>query len=239
MRKIAVTDIHGCSRTFRALLEEQVVLDRKDELYLLGDYIDRGHDSKGVLDHIMELREAGYVVKCLKGNHEEMMIEAAEGGDTEVWLFNGGKETLDSFKTNDVSGVDEKYFRLLKSFDHYLEVDDYILVHAGLNFVGQDQGDGEEDFLWKLHNPLRDTHSMMWIRYWYKDIDWAWLNGRRIIHGHTPITLEEIWDMYDLLNQDQVLDIDNGCFAKYSKGLGQLCAFDMTQQELYFQENID
>lgn len=167
------------------------------------------------------------------------MEEARAGGDLEIWLFNGGKETLDSFESKNVKDIPETYFNLFSTFKPYLEVDRYILVHAGLNFVGKKQEETEGDFLWKLHNPLQDTHSMMWIRYWYKDIDWSWLNGRRVIHGHTPISLEEIWDMYDLLNQDQVLDIDNGCFAKYSKGLGQLCAFDMTHQDLYFQENID
>ena len=65
------------------------------------------------------------------------------------------------------------------------------------------------------------------------------MNGRTIVHGHTPITLDEIWDMYDLLPQDQVIDIDNGCFAKFSDGLGQLCGFDLTNRDLYFQENID
>ena len=240
MRKIAISDIHGCSKTFRALVEEQVVLEQDDELYLLGDYIDRGPDSKGVLDYIMELQEAGYSVNCLRGNHEEMLLAAAnKTGDVEIWLFNGGKETLDSFGTNDIAGIDEKYYRFLRNLAYYFEVDDYILVHAGLNFVGKQRDENEDNFLWKLHNPLRDLHSMMWIRYWYKDIDWKWLNGRKIIHGHTPVTNDDIWDMYDLFPQDQVLDIDNGCFAKSSPGLGQLCAFDMARVELYFQDNID
>ena len=227
MRKIAITDIHGCSQTFRELVENKVVLDPEDELYLLGDYIDRGPDSKGVLDYIFDLMEEGYNVFCLKGNHEEMLLNAAfNRGEVDIWLYNGGRETLESFGVKDASKIGERYLKFLQNLDYYYEVDNYILVHAGLNFKGNDHKE-EGGFLWRLHNPLRDFRSMMWIRHWYKDIDWKWLKDRIVIHGHTPVRSEEIWDMYDLLDQDQVLGIDNGCFAKFTEGLGQLCAFDM------------
>ena len=102
MRKIAVSDIHGCLKTFKALVEEQVVLNPQDELYLLGDFIDRGPDSKGVLDYVMQLDEAGYQVHCLRGNHEDMMLQAVrDREDIGMWLFNGGQQALDSFRTEE------------------------------------------------------------------------------------------------------------------------------------------
>ncbi|MEM7657896.1 MAG: metallophosphoesterase family protein, partial [Bacteroidota bacterium] len=227
MRKIAISDIHGCLRTFQVLLEERLHFSKQDELYLLGDHVDRGPDTKGVLDYIIHLREAGYQVNCLRGNHEEMMLNAAKDRkELQMWLYNGGQETLASFETDDPTQIPEKYLELVRDMEYYYEVDNYILVHAGLNFVPEEEeGKKKGNFLWKMHNPMRDLHGMLWIRFWYDDIDWNWLKNRVIVHGHTPIDLEDIWDMFDLIDEDQVLDIDNDCFAKYKDGLGQLCAF--------------
>ncbi|RMG57518.1 MAG: serine/threonine protein phosphatase [Bacteroidetes bacterium] len=248
MRKFAISDIHGCLKTFRALVEQQIQLTPQDELYLLGDYVDRGPDSKGVLDYIMNLQERGYQVKCLKGNHEVMLVEASrDPNEMAMWLYNGGQEALASFGTEDPAQIPSRYISFLDKLPIYYEVDEYILVHAGLNFVGE-EGEAEEKkvkkkdkgaFLWRMHNPLKDEHAMMWIRWWYDDIDWHWLKDRVIVHGHTPIDEDEIWDMYEFLDEDQVLDIDNGCYAKHKPGLGKLCAFELMERKLFFQENID
>ena len=64
-RQIAISDIHGCARTFKKLVLEKVVLDKQDTLFLLGDYINKGPDSKGVLDFIFELKNSGFNVQCL------------------------------------------------------------------------------------------------------------------------------------------------------------------------------
>ncbi len=240
MRRIAVSDIHGCIKTFRALLEDQVVLTKKDHLFLLGDYVDRGPDSKGVLDHIMKLQGEGYQVTCLKGNHEQMMYNAwKDPNDAPLWLVNGGQQALNSFETDDPAAIPEKYINFIDRLDYFVEADRFIFVHAGLNFKGDEEDKGQGQFLWRMHNPLKDTEPMMWIRWWYSDIDWHWLRDRVIVHGHTPRTNDEIWDMYDELSQSQVIDIDNGCFARNHPGMGQLCAFDTTNLDLFFQENID
>ena len=75
MRKSAFSDIHGCNRTFSALLD-QVAPDTGDELYFLGDYIDRGPDTKGVIDRIWGLEQEGLTVHCLLGNHEQMLMNS-------------------------------------------------------------------------------------------------------------------------------------------------------------------
>lgn len=239
MRKIAISDIHGCAQTFRSLIEHQVKLTPQDELFLLGDYVDRGPASKDLLDHIMQLKEGGYRVHCLKGNHEEMMCNAAQNSqEIELWLYNGGKETLSSFGVKTPSEIPDRYLDFVSDMAYFFEVDKYILVHAGLNFRGP-SADDEDAFLWKLHNPLNDRESMLWIRWWYDNINWSWLRDRMIIHGHTPIETDDISEMFQAIHQDRVLDIDNGCFAKYRDGLGKLCAFDMTNHQLYFQDNVD
>ena len=64
-RTFAIGDLHGCSRTFRKLILENINLQKEDELYCLGDYVDRGPDSKGVIDFILELKEKGYKVQIM------------------------------------------------------------------------------------------------------------------------------------------------------------------------------
>ena len=100
-RIIAVGDIHGCSAALAALIEA-VKPGPDDALVFLGDYIDRGPDSRGVLDQVLALRERCTVVPLL-GNHEEMLLAALESGsELRYWLKFGGEETLNSssFKRN-------------------------------------------------------------------------------------------------------------------------------------------
>ncbi|MEL6191798.1 MAG: metallophosphoesterase family protein [Bacteroidota bacterium] len=240
MRKIAISDIHGCSKTLKVLLDKQVGLTSDDELYLLGDYIDRGPDSKGVLDFIMEMRKQGQVVRCLMGNHELMMIESREANkESTVWRLNGGVATIESFGTSTVASIPQQYFDFLYSLEDYILVDEYILVHAGLNFEYKGNGKAKKDFLWKIKNPFLDRKSLFWLRNWHDNIDRDWLGSRVIIHGHTPISSYDIQKMNHNLEELPVLDIDNGCFAKFQAGMGHLCAYDMTNRKLYFQQNIE
>lgn len=226
MRRIAISDIHGCSATFRALVWEQVKLTKKDELYLLGDYVDRGPNSKGVLDFIFHLKEKGYQVHCLRGNHEQMMLAAyynpAEFG---LWYRNGGNTALQSFDALiDMGRIGQKYWDFIKTLPYYMELEDYFLVHAGFNF--------------DLQDPLQDTESMIWIRRWYRQLKkprtQKWLGHKTIIHGHTPTPKTDIEMMASILDRHPVLNIDAGCFVFHN-----LCAYDMTNRKLYFQKNLD
>ncbi len=229
MRKFAISDIHGCKKSFEALLDK-IAFSTEDELYLLGDYIDRGPDSKGVLDSIFALRKAGYQVHCLMGNHELMMLNAfADDGDIEMdfWLENGGVATIKSFVAEDGKpDIPNEYFAFVENLDYYFEVDAYILVHAGLNFQ---QG-----------NPFSDQDAMLWIRQWYEDIDKQWLGTRVIVHGHTPMKKTTIEEQLRNLHNLPVLDIDAGCvYAGRRPEMGYLCAFDLDEQVLHFQKNVD
>ncbi|MDP3444408.1 MAG: metallophosphoesterase, partial [Ignavibacteria bacterium] len=71
-----IPDIHGCSKTLKQLIEYQIKPSRTDEFYFLGDYIDRGPDSKGVIDYIMELQRKEFTIRLLLGNHEEYCIKS-------------------------------------------------------------------------------------------------------------------------------------------------------------------
>ena len=77
---------------------------------------------------------------------------------------------------------------------------------------------------------------MMWIRPWQMNIDKVWLNGRVVVHGHTPTDRSTIETQLTFLNERPMIDIDAGCvFHK----LGYLCALDLTNRELHFQESVD
>ena len=181
MKKYATSDIHGCAKTSKKLVAK-INLSKDDELYILGDYIDRGPDSKGVIDYIWQLQEEGFQVKCLLGNHEAMLLEKIR--DEDPW-GDGYPEVLRSFGVKNNKEIPKKYIEWMKDLHVYLEVDEYILVHAGLNF--------------KLKNPLQNLDDMIWIRGWYGNIDRDWLGDRIIIHGHTPTKL------IDLLNAINVI----------------------------------
>ncbi len=227
MRNLAISDIHGCFQTFRKLVEDQIDLQKEDHLYILGDLIDRGPDSKGVIDYILKLQRKGYQLSCLRGNHETMMLNSfGTLSHRFMWLRNGGIQTVESFNIENLEMIPDDIITFAQDLEYYFEIDDYILVHAGLDFKGA--GD-----------PLANTTAMQWIRDWYDDIDYNWLGKRKIIHGHTPKKKDQIQMMFDTIGEVGVLNIDCGAYKVHKKGKGYLCAFDMTNSKLYFQENVD
>jgi serine/threonine protein phosphatase 1 len=95
-RLIAIGDIHGCAAALDAVLAE-IRLQPDDCLVLLGDYVDRGPDSRQVINRILALQQK-YQVIPLMGNHELMMLDSFEDhSQAFYWLQCGGKETLDSY----------------------------------------------------------------------------------------------------------------------------------------------
>ena len=94
MTRYAVGDIHGGAKTFKALLK-RLQLQQGDQLYLLGDYIDRGPDSKGVLEIILELMISGYDVRPVRGNHDDMLLQTVNGFHEDFswyWMKGWGGE---------------------------------------------------------------------------------------------------------------------------------------------------
>ena len=231
MRQFAISDIHGCPKTFLALLDK-IAFSKSDELFLLGDYVDRGPDSKGVLDAIFDLQKNGYTLRCLLGNHEELVLQAAQNdfASLERWLLTDGRDTMDSFGVERCSDIPEVYLDFMRGLPYFFESGNYILVHGGLDF--------------RLPDPLADASEMCWMRNWYDDIRYEWLGERTILHGHTPIEHYNIEKQLFQLKWSRYLDIDAGCvFTQhrfpYRVDLGRLCAFDMTNRWLAFQKNVE
>lgn len=210
MRTFVITDIHGNNEAFRKALK-YVKLKRADTLILLGDYIDKGYDSKGVLDTILLLQESGFNLVCLKGNHEQMLLDSFEDKTKyNNWILNGGKETLSSFLTSSIEKIPHKYIKLLNSFKYYHLIDNFIFVHAALNM--------------NIENPFADVKTILWERNPEKHINLEWLKDRFIIHGHNPTNRDLI--KRNIENNEKLICLDNGAFIN-KDGFGSVCILEL------------
>lgn len=216
-RRLVISDIHGCASTFTALLDK-VQFSRNDQLFLLGDFISRGRNSGAVIDRVLELQRNGYEVYCLRGNHEQMVLDCMELRPFAV------KGLLMRLKarglTNKFGRVKKRYERFMRSLYWYFELDDFILVHAGLNF--------------KHENPLADYVAMLNIRrFKYRG---KLVQGKRIVHGHSRTGFEDI--RAAVKGRQPVVCIDNGCHQpKKAAGHGRLVCFDLTNNKLVSVKN--
>lgn len=218
-RVFAIGDIHGCSKTFKKLLLEKIQIRKSDKIYCIGDYIDRGKDSKGVIDFIFQLRSNGYNIHTLRGNHEQMMLDAPTSRiKMQHWLKNGGTETMQSFGVKSLNDIDPVYIHFLKRTKFYIKTKKYIFVHAGLNFNKANLFEDKDGMLW-----LRDFPS-------YQPI----LESKILIHGHTPKSLDII-----LSQHGNCFNIDCGCVFKQQGALGKLVALNVTESKFIFINNCE
>ena len=216
-RNIAIGDIHGCARTLEALVTA-LDLQPGDAVYALGDLIDRGPDSRGVVDLLTSLPNRSVTLHVLRGNHEQLLLESIDDrAARQTWLANGGDATLRSFGISDARELDPAYLSFFEETLPYAVCDDVILAHAGLNFSADE--------------PLEDIYAMMWTRNPF--VDAQWLDGRRLVHGHTPTPLATIRGQ-----EGPVYNLDAGCVYKRA-GYGHLVAMDLATGVLTVQLNCD
>ena len=136
MRILALGDVHGCSVALDALLA--IVRPAPEDLLIaLGDYVDRGPDSAGVLDRLIALFEKGRLI-ALRGNHDEMMLQARQGDDPRMWLACGGRATLESYggpfpDVGDLEKVPERHWQFLeRDCCDWYETHDHFFVHGSV-----------------------------------------------------------------------------------------------------------
>jgi len=173
----AIGDIHGHLDSLERLMEKIEPDLEKDQLVFMGDYIDRGPHSKGVVDYILRLRNAAprQNVVCLKGNHEAMFLNFLKGEDIELFLFNGGLSTIREYWGRHWDDLEklvlppdhEAFFRELQL---YYETPDYIFVHGGLKPGVPLEAQDEEDLLWIRGEFITALDDF----------------GRKVVFGHTP-----------------------------------------------------
>ena len=219
-RTFIIGDIHGCAATLRRLVDDTLHPYPKDRIYLLGDLIDRGPDSKGVLDFIFELRERGLSVNGVRGNHEQMCLQAGDDNYfLGLWASNGGLATMESFQADGPGDIPRRYREFLDSLPYYILLDAFVIVHAGLNF--------------DMPDPFDDTGAMLWTR--SPVVDRQRIGGRRLICGHTPVPRSRIEASLD---SSKIL-LDNGCVFRGRPELGCLAALELENMTVRYQENID
>jgi serine/threonine protein phosphatase 1 len=195
----AIGDVHGCSALLDDLLAqieadaERFEADRR-VLVFVGDYIDRGPDSAGVIERLVSRMPAGFEVICLKGNHDQMLLDFLERPEIfDHWMLNGAETTLSSYglKTYEfdwyrgdeaacrdglLAAMPERHRAFFDNLRLSVIVGDYFFCHAGVRpgvpldeQVPQDLMWIREDF---LNSPLRF--------------------GKVVVHGHTPVDEPEV-----------------------------------------------
>lgn len=219
-RAFAIGDIHGCYHSFRKLLLDEIRLQRTDDIYLLGDYVDRGLYCKEVIDFILELQQRGYRIHTLRGNHEQMMMDSDHDPDQlKMWLQNGGQQTLNSFGVDTYTQLPKVYRNFFEATKLIIYKPEAILVHAGLNF--------------RHLNPFQDTKSMLWIREF--EVDTTYTLGKTLIHGHTPRNIDFVLNQHGL----PAINLDAGCVFSKREGLGHLVAYNIHQQNFLSVSNTE
>jgi serine/threonine protein phosphatase 1 len=227
-RIIAVGDLHGNSQPLKELLSRIQVTDR-DLIIFIGDYIDRGPETKLVIEELIRLRSFHPNLIFLKGNHEDMMLGAmgfnAVIKDVNTWLYNGGTQTLISYGMNRdeillLSGkkVDDKHNGIIKNLlprSHvefleelipFAETEHFFFCHAGVN-PGNTLLEGKQILF-----------DLLWMRDHIYSDEFAW--DKTVVCGHTPLR--------DVLIKEKLICIDTGLYC-----YGTLSAIDVLTNQLY------
>ena len=236
MKTWVIPDVHGCLKTLKYLVEEMIRLQKDDRLFVLGDLVDRGPDSKGVIDYIMNLEARGYKVITLRGNHEDYLLKAFRSDSDpgilsrlgfrskimKDWFRFGGRETLKSFGVNRAGAIPQIYINWIKALPFYESYENFLIVHAGFNFRRDDI--------------FSDEYAMMWSKEY--EIDAEKLAGRKIIHGHVPVDLEFL---YSCLSSQtyHFIALDNGVYMVNRPGYGNLTALELGSMDIKIQPNLD
>lgn len=202
-RLLAIGDIHGCLRHLEDLLT-QVVPTAQDQVVFLGDYVDRGPFSAGVLDFLIEFGRAFPSTVFLRGNHERMFADYLDGQDPTAFLLNGGLKTLASYHDSGRWPVPPEHRAFLDRLIVSYQTDDCIFVHAGL----------------RPDVPLaeQDESDLLWIRREFLDSAHDW--GKTVVFGHTP--------SQEPLMTEKRIGLDTGCVYG-----GRLTCCDVTTGQIW------
>lgn len=175
----AVGDIHGSLAKMQALIGacRQHADGRAMRFVFLGDYIDRGADSAGVVRAMMALRdELQERLIALRGNHEAWLLSVLDRDAPERgWLFNGGNQTLLSYGIRAASDLPHDHVEWMRSLRLGYDDGRRLFVHAGVNPERPLDAQTEHDLLWIREPFLTDGRDY----------------GRLIVHGHTPLETDK------------------------------------------------
>lgn len=209
-RTIAIGDIHGCSDALEALLEA-IAPQPTDTIVGLGDFVDRGSNTSGVLDQLVELLGVCRFVPLI-GNHEIMMFQGLrDEREFSFWMQHGGSATVASYGGR-VKNIPEQHLTFLSHCVRYFESDQHFFVHA--NYLAQ--------------MPLAEQpDEVLFWSHIQDDIPAPHISGKTAIVGHTPQLNGEIRDL------GHIKILDTFCY-----GDGWLTAYDVDTGEVWQASNL-
>ncbi len=216
-----IGDIHGCLEELDLLLKE---IPAKAPLLFIGDYIDRGPDSAGVVSRLLAERDRSIY---LLGNHEAMLLNFFENPQSYEgisWLLgmNGGRATLASYGVDEISDLESccqavppEHYTFYRNLRLYFENEKFIAVHAGLRV---DKG---------LNIKLQKKEDLIWIREEWLSQEHLW-KGKMVYYGHTPSRfILGIDRQNEPIRGEKSIGIDTGCIFG-----GSLSAIDTESGQL-------
>lgn len=215
-RRIVIGDVHGHYEGLMTLLEA-IAPNSGDQVYFLGDLIDRGPHSSQVVNFV---KESPY--QCLLGNHEQMLLNILTNEHiptpiVQAWLYSGGQATVASYKQ---ATIPEDHVEWLKALPTYLDLGDIFLAHAGVDPA--------------IPQAEQTAEQLCWVREEFHSIDKPYFPNKLIIVGHTiTFTLPDVTPGKLALGQGW-LDIDTGAYHPRS---GWLTGLDVTNG-LVYQVNV-
>lgn len=226
MNIIAFGDIHGEYYKLKRLVEK-IHISADDTFVFLGDYIDRGKHSFEVINYLIELGKQ-YDCVFLKGNHELMFMDYMSGINEDMFIWNGGVKTIDSYakhgydsaRYNDYTEryIPKEHMEFFQNLKPYYEAEEFIFVHAGT---------------WP-NTPLDQLPDE--ILYWDRSFIYgskADYEGKTVVCGHTP--------SQDVMNEEHRICIDTGaCFERMGKlTCVKLPEREFTQQGFVLEDLIN
>ncbi|NLD36031.1 MAG: serine/threonine protein phosphatase [Desulfatiglans sp.] len=208
-KSFIVGDLHGCREMLERMLSIIPWNPEADNLIFIGDYLDRGNDSKGVIDLLIKLSVTYPKVKCLMGNHESIFLEYLFGGDEKTFLVNGGMTTLESYRVNGTTYIPPEHVSFIQSLHTLIELDNYYIVHAGLK-----PG---------LNIKEQTVKDRLWIRESFITSEYNF--GKKVIFGHTPF--------YSPYITENKIGIDTGAVFG-----NKLTCLELPDEKFYFVEKL-
>jgi len=206
-RTLAIGDIHG-SRVALETLLAALAPKAEDTVVVLGDAIDRGNESRGVIEQLLALGEQCQLVPIL-GNHEQMLLDAVDGRvPLQDWLVHGGAETLDSYgKGSALSEVSEEHLAFIRTWGDYYETATHFFAHGNYQHQKSLSKQLWEEMRWRsLHNFMPKPH----------------VSGKIAVVGHTSNKQGRVVNLGHLI-----------CIDTYCYGGGWLTALDSESGRLW------
>lgn len=203
-RCLAIGDIHGCDSALERLIDE-LSPSSQDTVVVLGDVVDRGPNSRQVIDRLLELA-GSCQLKIIQGNHDEIMRQALSGnGFWQAWMDKGGTATLKSYG-GQVENIPSTHIRFLLEMLPFHETTDHLFVHAKLEPQVSMKNQTSDYLRWKKLSGSEAPH----------------FSGKRVVCGHTSQK-----DGSPLVFPGWV------CIDTFAHGGGWLSCLDVQSDQLY------